>query len=246
MLVTQSEIQKTMAEVLELGDDVLVHASLGALGQIEEPVDGIIAAMRAAIGEQGTLIMMADTRSFAKTGRFDMDQPSETGLLTERFRLTPNVVRSCVPMVSFCALGPRAAEYTQPYHSHLDDTATMTRLLRNDGKIMMLGIGYEKCTLYHLAEERLRLPYNMYKDFQGYLMEADKVVGAISQRYFVRREMGFMKNPSIAGSMLEARGGAIIRNLGQSVVRVFPARAFDDCCMEALQRDPEAFVAKSA
>ncbi len=246
MLVTQLDIQRTMAEVLEPGDDVLVHASLGALGQIEEPVDGIIDAMRAAIGEEGTLVMMADSRSFAKTGRFDMAQPSETGLLTERFRLMPNVVRSCVPMSSFCAIGPRAAEYTQPYHSHLDDTATMTRLLENDGKIMMLGIGYNKCTLYHLAEERLKMPYNMYKEFEGQLMDGEKVVRPISQRYFVRREMGFKKDPSIAGSMLEAKGAAVIRDIGKSVVRVFRAKDFDDCCMEALTRDSEAFVAKSA
>lgn len=244
--ITLDDFRAAMSAVLPQGKDVMIHASLGSLGRIEATLEDIIAAIRAPMGSKATLVMMTDTRSFAQTGRFSMSQASETGLLTERFRLSPGVVRSCVPMVSFCAIGPRAAEYTQVYHSHLDDSATMTRLLANDGRLLLIGVGYEKCTLYHLSEERIGVPYNMYKEFDGFLVEDDRIIRPISQRYFVRADLTIRKDPSIAGRMLEQDGGVHLRKLGQGMVRAFAARDFDDCCMEALRRDADAFLADLA
>ncbi|WP_416898627.1 MAG: AAC(3) family N-acetyltransferase [Minwuia sp.] len=232
-------------EALEPGDDVFVHASLGRIGHFEAGPDGVIEALCSAVGASGTVIMMTDTRSFAETGRFSMAQPSETGLLTERFRLTPGVKRSCVPMVSYCAKGPKAEFYTEPYNSHLDETATLTRLLAEDGKIMLLGIGYGKCTLYHLAEERHCSPTNFYKEFRGVLAEEGKPERPISQRYFVRKDLNTRKDPSVAGRMLEERALATVLPLGNDAVRVFRARDFDACCMEALNTDPNAFLVSS-
>lgn len=243
MNITQADAVQAMSSVLRSGDDVLIHASLGRLGQLDAGVDALVDTICDAVGRSGTVVMMADTRSFARTARFSMDQPSETGLLTERFRLKRGVRRSCVPMVSFCALGARAEDYTQPYHSHLDRTATITRLLENDGKIMLMGVGYEKCTLYHLSEERHEVPYNFYKEFRGTLVENGEDAGPISQRYFVRRDMSVRKDPSVAGRMLEEGGGAQIIPLGSGVVRTFRARDFDACCMRALEADARAFLA---
>lgn len=246
MRITQEETVTAITSVLTPGDDVLIHAALGGLGYFEAGLDSVISTLCDAVGADGTIIMMTDSRSFARTGRFSLDQPSETGLLTERFRLTNGVVRSCVPMVSFCAMGARAEDYTEEYHSHLDNTATITRLLDNDGKIMLLGVGYEKCTLYHLSEERHDTPYNFYKEFSGVLIEDEKELRPISQRYFVRRDMSVKKSPSIAGRMLEEGGGLNVVPLGAGFVRVFKARDFDACCMKALEADPDAFLSKTS
>ena len=240
--VTLDAFRALMTELLPEGKDLMIHAALGKLGRIDGTIEDIIAAIQAPIGPEATLIMMTDTRSFTQTGQFSVTQPSETGLLTERFRQSPGVIRSCVPMVSFCAGGPRAVDYTQAYHSYLDETSPIKRLLDNDGRILLIGVGYEKCTLYHLAEERLRVPYNMYKEFTGVLVEDGREVGPISQNYFVRADMKTRKDPSIAGRMLEQGGGARICTLGQGVVRAFDARAFDACCMDALRTDPNAFL----
>lgn len=243
--ISHQETISAFQQALAPGDDVFVHASLGRIGHFEAGPDGVIEALCGAVGPSGTVIMMTDTRSFAKTGRFSMGQPSETGLLTERFRLTPGVKRSCVPMVSYCAKGPKAEFYTAPYNSHLDDTATLTRLLAEDGKIMLLGIGYGKCTLYHLSEERHEAPTNFYKEFRGVLEEEGKPERPISQRYFVRKDLSTRKDPSIAGAMLEEKGLATVLPLGGDAVRVFRARDFDTCCMEVLENDPNAFLAPS-
>ena len=148
-------------------------------------------------------------------------------------------------MVSYAAIGPNAAFYTQQYNSHLDETATMTRLLERDSKMMLFGIAYEKCTLFHLSEERNKSPVNFYKTFEGMLTIDDRVVGPISQRYFVRQDMGVRKDPSIAGRMLEERGQAHVAPLGDGHVRTFKSRDFDQCCMDALAKDPEAFLVRA-
>lgn len=245
-IISEEETRRVLAEALSPGDDVLIHASLRALGTFQPGPDIIIDALFDVVGQAGTVVMMTDTRSFAKTRRFSVDQPSETGLLTERFRQRQGVRRSLVPMVSFAAAGARASDYLQTYHSHLDSTAPMTRLLENDGKILLLGIGYAKCTLYHLAEERHSSPYNYYKTFEGSLVSADREIAPISQRYFVRRDLSVKKDPSIAGRMLEHRGQAIVLPLGNDSVRAFRARDFDVCCMDALEASPNAFLSSNA
>lgn len=240
--ISAEETLQAIGAALSPGDDVLIHASLGSLGTFVPGVETIIDAFLTSVGPTGTVIMMTDTRSFARTGRFDIAQPSETGLLTEVFRQRAGVRRSLVPMVSFAAQGARAQEYLQPYHSHLDPTAPLTRLLENDGMILLLGVGYEKCTLFHLAEERNATQANFYKTFCGVLVDGDHVVAPISQRYFVRRDMSVKKDPSIAGGMLEERGQAKVISLGHGVIRAFRARDFDTCCMAALEENPTAFV----
>ncbi|MBO6775841.1 MAG: AAC(3) family N-acetyltransferase [Marinibacterium sp.] len=243
--IQAKETSETIAAALSPGDDVMVHASLGRLGRFEPGVETIIDALFAAVGPQGTILMMTDTRSFATTGRFDIDQPSETGLLTEIFRKRSGVARSVVPMVSFAAQGARAGQYLQPYHSHLDATAPLTRLLENRGKVLLFGVGYEKCTLYHLSEERHATPGNFYKTFEGALVTGERVLAPISQRYFVRRDTSMKKDPHIAGQMLEERGQAMKFSLGDGTIRVFSACDFDNCCMDALAKDRHAFIYSS-
>ena len=242
MEISKEETKAALEEVLADGDDVLVHASLGGLGYFNDGIESIIETFIDIIGPRGTLIMMTATRSFAKTQEFSLDQPSETGVLTEKFRTFSGVVRSRVPMVSFCALGPKAEEYTQAYNSHLDDSSTIARLLANDGKIVLFGLGFEYCTLYHLSEERLNVPYNFYKLFSGSIYEKNGSVQPISQKYFVRKDMGTKKDPQAAGCLLRERGRLNQCRLGRGNVIGFRARDFDACCMRVLEENPDAFL----
>lgn len=242
--VDLQEAKLAFRSVITPGDDLLVHASLKTLGYFPDGISAVVEAIQEALTPAGTLIMMTDTRSFARTGVFSPDQASETGRITEVFRRMPLVVRSVVPMVSFCAWGARASQYTKPYDSHLDEDAPMNRLLANSAKIMLLGIGYEKCTLYHLAEERHRVPYNTYKTFSGVLRVDGQPDRSISQTYFVRSDLSTKKDPSRAGQELEAKGLVKFARLGDGLVRVFEAREFDRVCMDLLQADPRAFLVR--
>lgn len=242
MTISNKQLRSALQEGISPGDDVLIHASLSRLGHFEAGVDDIVDALYDAVGSRGTIIMMTDTRSFAKSGVFMMDQPSETGLLTERMRKRNGVIRSRVPMVSFVAHGPKARYYTAEYHSHLDESATINRLLSQDGKIMLMGVSYEKCTLFHLSEERHGSKYNSYKTFEGRELLPDGQEIPISQRYFVRSDMSVKKNPAPAGRLLESRDLCQVAKLGEGYMRTFSARAFDACCMEVLGDDRDAFI----
>jgi len=243
--ISYLELAEALAATVTPGRDLMIHASLRELGSFCCDVKAIVEALSESVGPDGTLLMMTDTRSFAKTGRFDMAQPSETGLLTETFRQCEDVSRSVVPMVSFAAKGPRADTYLQTYHSHLDPTAPLTRLLDNDGHILLMGVDYVKCTLYHLAEERRGSSTNFYKTFSGKLVDGNRTIAPISQRYFVRREMSVKKDPTIAGELCEARGQVKAVGLGKGRLLSFKARDFDQCCMDILKQDPKAFIVKS-
>ena len=147
-------------------------------------------------------------------------------------------------MVSFSAYGERSAQYTQIYNSHLDETSPLTNLLKNNGKIMLFGIGFEKCTLYHLAEERNLVPYNFYKTFEGNLIKGDQKI-PISQRYFVRKNLAVKKSNTTVTNLMFERSLVKSSNLGKGKIYVFNAKDYDDCCMEVLNDNPLAFVEKN-
>jgi Aminoglycoside N3''-acetyltransferase len=242
MNISKDQFQSIVSDGLEPGDDVMIHASLSAIGHYAGGIDEMIDLICDAVTHTGTVIMTTATRSFAKTKRFSPDQPSENGLMTEIFRQREGVKRSCVPMASVAAWGARQDDYTQVYDSNLDETSPFTALLRHNGKMMLLGIGYEKCTLFHLSEERFQLPHNFYKSFEGELIQEGEEPAPISQRYYVRKDMSVKKDPAVAGHMLEARGLVNRYPLGKGEVKIFTARDFDHCCMEALEKNPNAFI----
>jgi len=235
------EIVAAFSQVISPGSDVMVHAALKKFGTFMPGVEIIIDALSSVLGPDGTIVMMTDTRSFAQTGRYDINQPSETGLLTEVFRKYEGVLRSLVPMVSFAAKGVRASHYVQTYHSYLDPTSPYTKILENDGEILLLGVPYQKCTLWHVSEEFHKVPDNYYMTFDGFLVSDGSIISPISQRYFVRRNLDQKKDISIVGRMIEDRSQVKASLLGGSFVRTFKARHFHDCCMDALGDDIAAF-----
>ena len=96
---------------VERGGVLLVHTSFSKVAPIEDGPLGLIAALRDAVGPDGTLVMpsMSD----------DDDQPFDPrrtrcigmGVVAESFWKLPAVLRSDSPH-AFAAIGPRAAHIT--------------------------------------------------------------------------------------------------------------------------------------
>lgn len=169
--------EQLLREIREIGirqgDSVLVHSSLSKMGFVEGGANTVIRALRAAIGDQGTLLMP----SFPAAGRnkdhlesqpvFDVrSTPSQMGLISEEFRKMPGVVRSLHPTDPVCALGPLAAFYTAnhfgqltPYNEH----SPFRKLIARHGKILMLGTTLNgACTSLHTLEDAVDFPYPVY------------------------------------------------------------------------------------
>jgi len=74
--------------------------------------------------------------------------------------LGPRAYRSAHPHQSFAALGP-AAEQLLVRHdldSPVGERSRLAALDEADAQVLLLGVGFDRCTALHLAEDRANLP----------------------------------------------------------------------------------------
>jgi len=183
---------RSLAEGLEVlgvrpGATVLVHASLRSVGAAP---DVVLAALRHVLGPEGTLVVPAFTAGNSDTSRtyreatrhmttrqradhladlppFDpATTPSEgMGRLSEAVRRGKGAVRSGHPQTSFAALGARAAELMAGHDEecHLGENSPLARLCGAGADVLLLGVGYDVCSAFHLAEYRVQgAPWKEY------------------------------------------------------------------------------------
>ncbi|MCZ4122281.1 aminoglycoside N(3)-acetyltransferase [Streptomyces sp. H39-S7] len=164
------------------GGVLLVHASLGGSGLRDTEVRD---ALLDVLGPSGTLVVPAFTPENSDSSRAhrravaglnDRDravfrtamppfEPDATGclsmgVLAERVRTTPGAVRSGHPQTSFAALGPRAADLLAGHHPHchLGERSPLSRLYAAGAQVLLLRVGFEVCSAFHLAEYRRSPP----------------------------------------------------------------------------------------
>ncbi|MFJ7077151.1 aminoglycoside N(3)-acetyltransferase [Streptomyces sp. NPDC098781] len=167
---------------LRPGATVLAHASLRRVGA---GADTVLAALRVALGAEGTLVVPTFTAGNSDTSpayrertrnmttdqiralqrqmpAFDPDRtPSEgMGRLAEAVRCAETSVRSAHPQTSFAALGGRAEELLAVHdqNCHLGERSPLNRLYRSGAQVLLLGVGFEVCSAFHLAEYRVPDP----------------------------------------------------------------------------------------
>ncbi|MDX3613693.1 AAC(3) family N-acetyltransferase [Streptomyces europaeiscabiei] len=174
-----ARLQDHLAELgVRPGGVLMVHSSLSGTGLAPTAVRD---ALLRAVGPDGTLVVPAFTPENSDTSReyhaftegmterekaefraamlpFEKDAtPCPTmGALAECVRTTPGAVRSAHPQTSFAGLGPRAAELLADHdpHCHLGERSPMASLYAADAQILLLRVGFEVCTAFHLAEYR--------------------------------------------------------------------------------------------
>ncbi|GII54613.1 AAC(3) family N-acetyltransferase [Planotetraspora thailandica] len=163
------------------GEVVLVHASLRRVGAMADGVATLVAALREAVGEEGTIVVPTFTSWNSDTSRIYRARVSgmgrirgrlyrwtipayeaatsssiECGRLSEHVRLLPGAVRSDHPQTSFAAVGPQARRLMADHmlESHLGEESPLAKLFDAKAKVLLLGVGFDKCTGFHLAEYR--------------------------------------------------------------------------------------------
>lgn len=176
--------ERLVADLRDLGvrpgRPVLVHASLRRIGWVDGGAPAVVAALREALGPDGTLVAGAGTPENSVTSRafrrmtsglsraqveefrsgmpaFDREAtPTSVGAVAEAVRTTPGAVRSAHPQSSFTAVG-RDARLLMSGHlleCHLGENSPLGKLYHRDASVLLLGVGYQSCTAFHLAEYR--------------------------------------------------------------------------------------------
>lgn len=161
------------------GQAIMVHASLRAIGPVEGGAAGVVAALDAAVGPEGGLMMVlgaADDWSWvnerpederaallADAKPFDpLATPAEpeVGRLAEVFRTTPGTLVSDNPEGRFAARGALAPALLKdpPWDDYYGPGSPLEHLCELGGSVLRLGADTDTVTLLHYAEYLVPLP----------------------------------------------------------------------------------------
>ena len=167
---------------VRVGDALLVHSSVRALGWVCGGATAVVSALLEVLGSDGTLVVPAfssdnrDPSLWAERSvpqewwpeirehlpPFDARTTScwQMGAVAEQVRVWPGARRSCHPQTSFAAIGRMAGPVTRDHEltCHLGEYSPLAQLEELDAKVLLLGVGFERCTAFHLAEYRLPDP----------------------------------------------------------------------------------------
>ncbi len=156
------------------GDALLVHSGMEAFWAWKGSVPEIIAVLKEAVGSTGTLILptfsvVRTAVDLAKSGAvFDPRlTPSRTGLISEVFRRSPDVLRSIHATHSVAVWGADKEWWIENHHLAETPCGRGTpffRLLEKHGKIVLAGVDISTLTFFHCAEELLEpeMPFSPF------------------------------------------------------------------------------------
>jgi aminoglycoside 3-N-acetyltransferase len=231
------------------GGVLLVHSSLRALGPVPGGPGTVIAGLRAALGEGGTLLMPALSYENVTPQHpiFDVRRtPSNVGILPETFRLLPGTRRSLHPTHSVCATGPLADALLDP---HIEDAtpcgphSPFHALPERDGQILMLGCGLEPNTSMHAIEELVVPPYLYDPPIEYHLTREDG--STLDKTYTPHNFRGWRQRYDRVDRALPAPGLKKGRVLAAEAFLIESA-ALREAALAALSRDPLFFVDRLA
>ncbi|MBM7095340.1 AAC(3) family N-acetyltransferase [Bacillus sp. H-16] len=236
---------------IEKGDSLIVHSSLSSLGWVSGGAQAVVLALMETVGEEGTLVMPTQSsdlsdpmhwcappvpREWWQTIRdtipaFDPHLTPTRGMgrIVEVFRSHPDVVRSSHPQHSFAAWGKNKDWMeAQPLSFGLGPDSPLQKLCDNDCKVLLLGVGFDSNTSFHLAEYRLKDPvidvssapviidgerrWESFEDVEHY------------EEWFIELGIAFEKSTSVKTG-----------KVGAATAKLFPARESVHFAREWLQ-----------
>jgi aminoglycoside N3'-acetyltransferase len=222
---------------VERGGVLLVHTSFRAVRPVERGPAGLIAALRAAVGPDGTVVMP----SWSGNGDEPFDPlstpaSSDLGVVADIFRRQSGTVRSDHPF-AFAAAGPHAERVTSgplPIPPHVPDSPVGS-VHDLDGQVLLLGVNHDADTTLHLAELLADVPYRVPHH-----------ITVLRDGNPVRIEYGENDHCcarfALADDWLRARGLQREGRVGHAHARLARAQDIVAVAVEQLTRDPLIFL----
>ncbi len=219
------------------GGVLLVHTSFRAIRPIEGGPHGLIEALLAALGPDGTLAMPSwsgdDDTPFdpATTPAAD-----DLGATADLFWRQPGVVRSD-HLQAFAAIGPQAVAIVKtalPLPPHTPDSP-VGRVHDLDGQVLLVGVGHDADTSLHLAELLAGVPYGIPRHCT--VLRDGRAV-----RVDYRENDHCCLRFALADGWLRAQGLQAEGPVGHGGARLFRAQDVVVLAVEALRRTPLLFL----
>ena len=217
--------------------ELLVHTSFRAVRPVQGGPAGLIQALRAALGPNGTLVTPAWTGDDEEP--FDpatTPAAEDLGIVPDTFWRMPGVVRGRHAF-AFAAAGPLAERITAgelPLPPHIPDSP-VGRVHDLDGQVLLLGVNHDTDTTIHLAELMAGVPYRVPHH-----------ITVLRDGRKVRIEYGENDHCcdrfKLADEWLRERGVQAEGRVGHAPARLFRSRDVVEATLPHLRRDPLVFL----
>jgi len=166
---------------ISAGMNIMIHASLSKIGWVIGGAPTVVDALIDLIGERGTIAMPAATPYCLHPSDWNDHKinenwipkiakhlpvfnkyttPTTMGVIPETFRNWPGTLRSDHPISSVCARGKIAAEIIKEHRLELSESVhtPYEKMYESDFYILLLGVGFNRCTMLHFAESKSKNP----------------------------------------------------------------------------------------
>lgn len=176
-MLTQEQLVSQLRNLqLKSGDNIMVHASLRAVGKILGGPDEIHKAIMNIILPNGTLIMYVgcepEFEAIGRNKRLSKEEENfifthcpvfdsatararkDYGAFAELFRSWPKIICSQNPGARIAAYGAKANWFTDdhPLNYGYGPGSPLAKLYELKGKILLLGSDLDQITIFHYAE----------------------------------------------------------------------------------------------
>ena len=149
---------------IQSGSVLVVHTAFSRVKPVDGGPLGLIDALQAALGPQGTLVMPSMSEEDDHVFDPRATPCRHLGVVADSFWRLPGVQRSDSPH-AFAARGPAAGHVLQPHppdRPHGADSP-VGRVHELDGLVLLLGVGHDSDTTVHLGEYLAGVRYRQKK-----------------------------------------------------------------------------------
>ncbi len=241
-VLTKNDFKMAFAQMgIRKGMLVYVQSSLRPFGWVVGGAQTILDALMETVTYDGTIVMPAFTKNLSdpsmyKAGTVPRDcweeiresalpfnkrlsAAANMGEVTAQFMRNEAVLRSSHPAYSFLAWGKYAKLIVEkhPLHFGLSKDSPLSKIVDLNGFVLMAGMNYDKCELFHLAQYS-----NKACPIRVMTYPVEKA-GNVHWIKMLDKEFSDASYKQI-GKLMEERGVVKSLEIGNTVCRLFSSR----------------------